>query len=99
MTDPRNGDAFLVVTRDEGLIAGECAASLYVDGTHVADLRNSEQVRVFVKVGKHLVGVRANKGCFGGSDQVDVEVAQDQPTLLRIEVALPDGWKIRPSAF
>ena len=97
-TKAQHGYALLVVTRDQGLIAGACAAHLYVDGTHVADLHNREQVRLFVKTGEHIVGVSA-KGCFGGSDQTSVDVTQDKLTLLRIEAELTEGLTIKPSAF
>lgn len=97
-TTPQEGYAYVVVTRDKGLIAEACAVGLFVDGTHVADMRNSEQVRLFVKAGEHLVGVSA-EGCFRGSDQLSIDATQEKLTLLRIEVALDDGLRIKPSAF
>ena len=98
LTKAQEGYAYLVVTRDQGLIAEECAARLFVDGTHVADLRNREQVRLFVKTGEHLVGA-SFEGCFRGSDQLSIDATQEKLTLLRIEVRLDDGLRIKPSAF
>lgn len=98
LTTPQEGYAYVVVTRDQGLIAEACAVGLFVDGTHVADLRNKEQVRLFVKTGEHLVGVKA-ESCFPGSDQVSIDATPDKLTLLRIQVGLDDGLRIRPSAF
>jgi hypothetical protein len=97
-TTPQEGHAYVVVTRDQGVIAEACAISLFVDGTHVVDLRNREQVRLFVKPGKHLLGISA-EGCFRGSDQLPIDATQDKLTLLRIQVALDDGLSIKPSAF
>jgi hypothetical protein len=97
-TTPQEGYAYVVVTRDKGLIAEACAVSLFVDGTHVADLSNREQIRLFVKTGEHLLGISA-KGCFRGSDQLSIDATQDKLTLLRIEVGLADGLRIKPSAF
>jgi hypothetical protein len=98
LTKPQEGLVYVVVTRDKGVLAEACAVKLFVDGTHVAELRNSEQIRLFVKPGKHHVGVSA-EGCFGGSDQTTIDATEDKPTLLRIEVQLGEGLKIKPSAF
>jgi hypothetical protein len=95
---PQEGHAYVVVTRDEGFLGEACAVALYVDGAHVADLRKSEQIRLFVKPGKHLLGVDA-KGCYRGSDQTSIDASQDKLTLLRIEVQLREGFRIKPSAF
>ncbi len=97
-TNAQNGSAFLVVTRDKGLKGLVCTVRLHVDGTHVADLRTSEQVRLFVEEGEHLVGVSA-KGCLGGSDQMSVVTTQAKPTLLHIQAGHGDGLTIQPSAF
>lgn len=97
-TTPQESYAYVVVTRDQGLIAEACPVKLSVDGTHVADMRNREQVRLFVKTGEHLVGVSL-ESCFRGSDQLSVDATPDKLTLLRIEVGLDDGLRIKPSAF
>src|SRR5687767_15323554 len=46
-TRAQEGFALVVVTRDKGLTALACTAHLHVDGTLVADLRPSEQIRLF----------------------------------------------------
>jgi hypothetical protein len=88
----------MVVTRDSGLKGKACTVRFYVDGTHVADLRTSEQVRLFVEEGEHLVGVSA-QGCLGGSDQMSIVATLAKPTLLHIQAGHGEGLKIKPSAF
>ena len=97
-TKAHDGSSFLVVTRDSGLKGKACTVRFYIDGTHVADLRTSEQVRLFVEEGEHLVGVSA-QGCLGGSDQMSIVATQAKPTLLHIQAGHGEGLKIKPSAF
>jgi hypothetical protein len=99
-TQARPGLALLVVTRDKGLRARACSARLYVDGTLVADLRPSEQIRLFVEEGSHVVGVdAAGSACLGGADQTSVSVTRARPLLLRISAGHGEGMTIEPSAF
>jgi hypothetical protein len=97
---PHDGRALLVVTRDKGLRASVCTVGIHVDGTLVADLRPSEQVRLFVEEGEHLVGAssRANT-CFAGADQETVTVTRAKPVLLRVSAGGGMGLVIEPSAF
>ena len=44
----------VVVTRDKSLTVIACTAHLHVDGTPVADLRPSEQIRLYLEEGKHF---------------------------------------------
>ncbi len=97
-TRAENGSALLVVTRDKGLKAIACTARLHIDGTLVADLRPSEQIRLFLEEGRHQVGV-STKGCVGGTDQAEIEVSRAKPTLLRIAAGDGAGITIEPSAF
>lgn len=87
-----------MVTRDKGLKAKACTAQLHLDGTHVADLRTSEQVRLFVEEGKHVVGV-STAGCFGGTNQASIDATRAKPVLLRIAAGHGKGITIEPSAF
>lgn len=94
------GRAFLVVTRDKGLKASLCGMGVYIDGTLVATLRPSEQIRLFVNEGEHLVGVDSKTtACFTGPHQLTVNVTQTQPLLLRISAGGKDGTVIEQSAF
>ena len=94
------GRAFLVVTRDKGLKASLCGMGVYIDGTLVATLRPSEQIRLFVNEGEHLVGVDSKTtACFTGPHQLTVNVTQTQPLLLRISAGGKDGTVIQQSAF
>jgi hypothetical protein len=58
-THAQEGFALVVVTRDKSLAVLACTAHLHVDGVLVADLRPSEQIRLFLEEGQHLVGVSA----------------------------------------
>jgi len=94
------GRAYLVVTRDKGLKASLCGMGVYIDGTLVATLRPSEQVRLFVNEGKHLVGVDSQTtACFTDPHQMTVHVTQAEPLLLRISAGGKDGTVIEQSAF
>jgi hypothetical protein len=74
---PLPGYAFLVVTRDKGMRAKACTARIYIDGTVVADLRPSEQARLFVEEGEHVIGVSSEGSvCLGGADQTTVTVTR-----------------------
>ncbi len=97
-TRAEEGFALVVVTRDTGLRAVACDARLHVDGTLVAELRPSEQIRLFLEEGQHLVGV-STEGCLGGADQVTIDVSRAKPVLLRISAGHGDGITIEPSAF
>ncbi|HKY00177.1 MAG TPA: hypothetical protein VJL86_10700 [Steroidobacteraceae bacterium] len=97
-TTPEEGRALLVVTRDKGWKAQACIARLYVDGELVADLKASEQIRLYVAEGPHLVGVSGER-CLGGADQASVEVTRAKPVLLRVSMGGGVGMKIEPSAF
>lgn len=94
------GRAFLVVTRDKGFRAGACTVGLYVDGTLVADLRPSEQIRLFVEEGEHVVGADSRTPlCFTQADQIAVTVTRAKPALLRVSAGGGWGLVIEPSAF
>ena len=97
-TTPEEGRALLVVTRDKGWKAQACVARIYVDGELVADLKASEQIRLYVPEGPHLVGVSGER-CLGGADQASVDVTRAQPVLLRVSMGGGVGMKIEPSAF
>lgn len=97
-TKPEEGHALLVVTRDKGWKAMACVARLYVDGDLVADLRASEQIRLYVEEGTHLIGVSGER-CLGGADQTSVDVTRAKPVLLRVSMGNGVGMKIAPSAF
>ena len=97
-THAEEGLALVVVTRDKSLTAIACTARLHVDGTLVADLRPSEQIRLFLEEGQHLVGV-STADCIGGSDQTSINVLRARPVLLRISAGHARGIKIGPSAF
>ena len=99
-TKPHQGLAMLVVTRDKGFFLKACEATFFVDGVKVAKLLQSEQLRLFVEDGDHLVGVTSDEGlCMGGSDQQEIKVSRSKPTLLRIAAGNGFGVKIEPSAF
>jgi hypothetical protein len=98
-TQPKQGLAMLVVTRDKGLRAKSCTARLFIDGTVVADLRTSEQVRLFVEEGEHNVGVVAEGVCVGGTDQSTVLVTRAKPVLLRIAAGHGEGITIEQSPY
>jgi hypothetical protein len=87
-----------VVTRDKSMTAIACTAHLHVDGTLVADLRPSEQIRLFLEEGQHLVGV-STAGCIGGADQTSIHVSRAKPVLLRIAAGRARGLTIQLSAF
>ena len=97
-THAQEGTALVVVTRDKGFTALACTAHLHIDGTLVADLRPSEQIRLFLEEGQHLVGVSAS-GCIGGSDQISVDVSRAKPVLLRIAAVNGYDLTIELSAF
>ena len=97
-TRPEEGHALLVVTRDKGWKAQACVARLYVDGALIADLRASEQIRLYVEEGTHLIGVSGER-CLGGADQTSVDVTRARPVLLRVSMDSGAGMKIAPSAF
>ena len=97
-TRAEEGLALVVVTRDKSLTAMACTTHLYVDGTVVAELRPSEQIRLFLEEGQHLVGVSA-AGCIGGADQTSIDVSRARPVLLRISSVYTRGLTIELSAF
>ena len=97
-TQAQEGFALVVVTRDKSLTALACTAHLHVDGTLVADMRPSEQIRLFLEEGQHLVGVSA-ADCIGGADQVSIDVSRARPVLLRIAALYGYDLTIELSAF
>jgi hypothetical protein len=98
-THAHEGFALVVVTRDRSsLPVLACTAHLHVDGILVADLRPSEQIRLFLEEGQHLVGVSA-ASCMGGADQVSINVSRARPVLLRIAAVHGYDLTIELSAF
>jgi hypothetical protein len=98
-TQAQEGFALVVVTRDRSsLTALACTAHLHVDGILVADLRPSEQIRLYLEEGQHLVGVSA-AGCIGGADQASIKVSRARPVLLRISAVRGYDLTITLSAF
>jgi len=67
-------------------------------GTLIADLRASEQIRLYVEEGTHLIGISGER-CLGGADQTSVDVTRARPVLLRVSMDSGAGMKIAPSAF
>lgn len=97
-THGREGLALVVVTRDKSLTVIACTVHLHVDGILVADLRPSEQIRLFLEEGQHLLGV-TTAGCMGGADQTSIDVSRARPVLLRIAAGPGSGLTIQLSAF
>ena len=97
-THAQEGLALVVVTRDRSLALLACTAHLHVDGILVADMRPSEQIRLFLEEGQHLVGVSA-AGCIGGADQASINVSRARPVLLRIAAVYGFDLTIELSAF
>jgi hypothetical protein len=98
-THAHEGFALVVVTRDRSsLTALACTAHLHVDGILVADMRPSEQIRLFLEEGQHLFGVSA-AGCMGGADQASINVSRAKPVLLRIAAVRGYDLTIELSAF
>ena len=100
-TRPGEGLALLVVTRDAGVMLSKaCATDLFIDGVKVADIEPTEQVRLFVEEGEHLVGVIARGSvCLAKSSQITVNVTRAKPFLLRIRSSNGFGIVIEQSAF
>ena len=98
LTRAEEGLALVVVTRDKSLTPIACTAHLHVDGVQVAEMRPSEQIRLFLEEGPHLVGVRAS-GCMVGADQTSIDVSRRRPVLLRIANGTARSLSIQPSAF
>jgi hypothetical protein len=94
----KEGLALVVVTRDKSLSVIACTAHFYVDGTLVAEMRPSEQIRIFLEEGQHLVGVNT-AGCMGGADQASIDVSRARPVLLRIAAGPASGLTIKLSPF
>jgi len=98
-TRAQEGFALVVVTRDKSLTPPlSCTAHLHVDGILVADLRPSEQIRLFLEEGQHLVGVSTDN-CIGGAGQISIDVSRARPVLLRIAARGGNGLTIELSAF
>lgn len=65
----------IVVTRDSGLANGGATARIFVDGREAANLRPSQQVRIYLAAGEHIVSV--------GQNSANVQAAAE--TVTRIE--------------
>lgn len=88
------------MTRDKGIPAFACTMGVYIDGTLVVELRPSEQARLYVVEGPHLVGAKSQTSvCISAADQIQVDVTRAQPVLLRISAGGERGLVIEPSAF
>lgn len=99
-TKPGEGLALLVVTRDAGMWGKACSTDVFIDGVKVADVQPTEQVRLFVEEGEHLVGVIARGSvCLAKSSQTTVNVTRAKPYLLRIRSKNGIGIAIEQSAF
>jgi hypothetical protein len=53
-------NTLIVVTRDSGLANGGATARIFVDGREAANLRPSQQARIYLAAGEHIIGVAQN---------------------------------------
>jgi hypothetical protein len=91
----RSGDAIAIVTRDSGLLHAPYDARLYVDGERLANLRPSQQIRVPLVAGHHVIAVEAamDPAPHGG---IELEVKPGETRRYRV-VAYQDHFAVEPA--
>lgn len=70
-----SANTVIVVTRDSGLANGGAAARIFVDGREAANLRPTQQARIYIGAGEHQVAV--------GQNPSNVQAAAE--TVARVE--------------
>ena len=91
----------ITVTRDSGLFGSGCYARIYVNGTAVADLSQSETVTVYERPGYTVLGVGSLGLCaMAEITETSVETEVGRAWKYRVTLRPNDpAFKITPTAF
>lgn len=90
---PANGDATLIVVRDNGLFGGGCSSQIFIDDKQAAQLETGEQAAFRLQSGSHVVSLQNSGACrkpndaqvnatLGAGDTVTVQVNARGSSLM-----------------
>ncbi len=99
LLSPEPGTGKLIVKRDSGFGGAGCSIRISVDGEPVVDLNTSEKFEFYLPVGDHVLEVKWNGICGGGTSGVEVVIAENRTKVYRILIGHGGDIHIQPSAF
>jgi hypothetical protein len=96
---PSAGSVPVVVKRDSGMMGAACGTKLYVNGSHVADLRTSEKVTLQLKPGEHNLAAVPGGICGGAISEVRATIKAGAPQTFRIGAGQSGDMTLSPTSF
>jgi hypothetical protein len=81
---PNDGDATLMVTRENGLFGGGCSSRLSIDQKFAADIEIGEQVTFHLPNGQHTLGLESSGACQMAPAQADVNIGAGETRQFAI---------------
>lgn len=87
----------VTITRDGGIIGSACGINVKVDDAHVAKLRASESISMFIPSGRHILSIQTGNMCGGVRDAVDVTLEQSKPMKYRIGTDMGSNVQLIPT--
>lgn len=99
-TNPNDDKGIVILTRDRGALGAMCTMQIYVEASHVANLKQLQKITLYVDAGEHIIGVRHARGICGaaGVAQELVQTAPGKVTKLRVGY-LPDRVMMEHSVY
>jgi len=89
--------SFIIDGRDSS--GGTCAYRVFVDGKPIALIRNGERVDVYIEPGDHVLGVRTDGFCGGGTAETGAQLSNGQWKRYRISSGQDGTLQLSPTAF
>lgn len=80
-SNPSNGNAAVVVTRDAGIMGSACNYHVSFDGTEAAVLSPGQSFKAYMAPGEHRLTAENNWACGGGLENTQI-VVHDHKTLF-----------------
>jgi hypothetical protein len=96
---PAPGSVPVVVKRDSGMMGAACSTKLYVNGSHIADIRTSEKVTLQLKPGDHNLAAVPGGICGGQISEVRTTVKAGAPQTFRIGAGQSGDMTLSPTSF
>ena len=98
LTKQDSDKTMVTIKRDSGFNGSACSFKVLIDRTHVANLRGSEKVVIFLNEGSYIITSTANGLCGGGTASHEIEVRKI-PKTYRISSGQDGTIVVQPSSF
>jgi len=93
-----DGDATLVVTRDNGFVGSACNTRLMIDGRLVAEIGEGETAKFYIPAGDIILGVSTGV-CGGGLKEREAKLSAGKVKKYRISIDRTGSMDLSPTAY